>query len=459
VKLITYQFPKKPTKSTEVTVQLVDNLPEHIKRDSNLDPEDFKHGVFWDRNTQSYAAQLLSLDDTTSQLYEQTEPVEFIQDQRTRLENWYKLYREVSDSRQVRYYTSIEHIIEGQGIRNWDKFDKRYPQLQTQKPSPTEQILSQGLTQIVSTSRSQPLTPEGPTGALSTIIHNVTNPTNTPVTYSTYQLQTMATQVMNQGEGGVLYGAPPPFFKGESKEANRFLLTFKGWRAVNSKKKTMMNPYSRVALILTFIDREDVQDWKEHQLDLLNEQITNGHAQTEEYLWNEFEWAFKVAFKDSSKVLNAQTQLNKLQQDREGIKQYIVKFNHLLKQAKFDKDDKGLVNLFRKGLIPTLHESCIRSQPQPVSMQQWQDTAKKEHQIFQEIQHIRFQQGLGQPIPVPKQKVQQNPTRFWRAPGPNAMNVNLTTTTDPNLCLCYNCQKPGHIKANCQSPRVQQTNT
>jgi Retrotransposon gag protein/Zinc knuckle len=264
---------------------------------------------------------------------------------------------------------------------------------------------------------------------------------------------------MNQGEGGALYGAPPPFFRGDSKEADRFLLTFKGWRAVNSNKRAMMNPYSRVTLILTFIDGKDVQDWKEHKLDLLNKQIANGHTKTEEYLWNEFERAFKAAFKDLSKILNAQTQLNKLLQDGEGVEQYIVKFNRLLKQAGFDEDDKGLVNLFQKGLLPPLHESCMQSQPQPVSMQQWQDTAKREHQIFQEIQHVRFQQKLGQPILVPKQKVQQNPTQFWKAPGPNAMNVDLATTTDPNPRLCYNCQKPGHIKANCRSPRVQRTNT
>jgi Retrotransposon gag protein len=207
----------------------------------------------------------------------------------------------------------------------------------------------------------------------------------------TYQPQTMATPATNQGEGGALYRAPPPFFRGDSKEADRFLLAFKGWRAVNSDKRAMMNPYSRVTLILTFIDSEDVQDWKEHELDLLNEQITNGHTKTEEYLWNEFEQAVKAAFKDSSKILNAQTQLHKLLQDKEGVERYIVKFNCLLKQAGFDKDNKGSVNLFWKGLIPTLHESCIWSQPQPVSMQQWQDTAKKEHQIFREIQHVQFQ--------------------------------------------------------------------
>jgi Retrotransposon gag protein/Zinc knuckle len=433
----------------------VDDLPEHIKRDSNLDPEDFKHGVFWNRETHSYAAQLLSLNDETNQLYKQIEPVEFIQDQRTGLENWYKLYREASGDGPIRYFTSSEHIIEGQGVGNWDKFDERFSQPQTQKPSPTEEILSQGLTQIVSTSGRQPLTPEGPTGTLSTIIHNVTNPTNFPTTSTLHQTQTMTTQATNQGEGGVLYGAPPPFFRGDSKEADRFLLTFKGWRAVNSEKKAMMNPYSRVALILTFIDGEDVQDWKEHELDLLNERIANRHSKLEEYLWNEFEKAFKAAFKDSSKRLNAQTQLDKLLQDGEGVEQYIVKFNRLLKQAGFDEDDKGSVNLFQKGLLPPLLESCIRSQPQPISMKQWQDTAKKEHQIFREIQHAQYPQKLGQPIQTPRQKVQPNPTRFWRAPGPNAMNVDLATTTEQNPHLCYNCQKPGHIKANCRSPKVQ----
>jgi Retrotransposon gag protein len=169
----------------------------------------------------------------------------------------------------------------------------------------------------------------------------------------------MATQATNQGEGGTLYGAPPSIFKGDSKEADRFLLAFKGWRAVNSEKKAMMNPYSRVALILTFIDGEDVQDWKEHELDLLNERVANGHSKLEEYLWNEFEKAFKAAFKDLSKRLNAQTQLDKLLQDGEGVEQYIVKFNRLLKQAGFDEDDKGSVNLFKKGLLPPLLESCI----------------------------------------------------------------------------------------------------
>jgi hypothetical protein len=95
-------------------------------------------------------------------------------------------------------------------------------------------------------------------------------------------------------------------------------------------------------------------------------------------------------------------------------------------------------------------------------MKEWQEVAAKEQLIFCEIQHVRTQQGLGQYTPTPKLKFQTPPTCFWKAPGPNAMNVDLATTGDtPNMSthICYNCQKPGHIKAYCRSPRAPRINT
>jgi hypothetical protein len=158
--------------------------------------------------------------------------------------------------------------------------------------------------------------------------------------------------------------------------------------------------------------------------------------------------------------LNTQTQLDTLKQDKEGVKWYTVTFNHLLKQAGFDEDDKGSVSLYRKGLLPGLHEACIRHKPMPTSMKEWQEVAAKEQLIFCNIQHVQTQRGLGQHTPTPKPKFQTPPTHFWKAPGPNTMNVDLTTTGDnTSTCLCYNCQKPGHIKANCRSPRALHIDT
>jgi hypothetical protein len=96
----------------------------------------------------------------------------------------------------------------------------------------------------------------------------------------------------------------------------------------------------------------------------------------------------------------------------------------------------------------------------PTSMKEWQEVAAKEQLIFHEIQHIRTQRGLGQHTPTPKPKYQTPPTRFWKAQGPNAMNVDIINTGDnTSTRLCYNCQKPGHIKANCRSPKVPQIGT
>jgi hypothetical protein len=198
-------------------------------------------------------------------------------------------------------------------------------------------------------------------------------------------------QPIDIGEGGALFGAPPPSFNGDRSKSERFLLAFKGWKAANNAKKAMVNPYTWVAVALTFIEGEDVQDWKEHELELLDERVLNGHAKTKEYLWQEFERAFKAAFKDMGKMLDAQTQLDRLQQDKEGVERYTVKFNRLLKQAGFDEDDKGSVNLYRKGLLPGLHEACLRYKPAPSSMKEWQDVANKEQLVFRKIQHIRTQ--------------------------------------------------------------------
>jgi hypothetical protein len=81
----------------------------------------------------------------------------------------------------------------------------------------------------------------------------------------------MTTASTKTGESGALFGAPPPRFSGDRAKATNFLLAFKGWKAANNAKEAMINPYTRVAVALTFIEGEDVQDWKEHELELLEE--------------------------------------------------------------------------------------------------------------------------------------------------------------------------------------------
>ena len=129
---------------------------------------------------------------------------------------------------------------------------------------------------------SQPLTPEGPTGTLAAIAQAITQQTVNPIpvtpaepipqfTTTPTPLPTMAAVATDIGESGALFGAPPPHFSGDRSKATNFLLAFKGWKAANNAKKAMVNPYTQVAVALTFIEGEDVQDWKEHKHELLEE--------------------------------------------------------------------------------------------------------------------------------------------------------------------------------------------
>ena len=72
------------------------------------------------------------------------------------------------------------------------------------------------------------------------------------------------------GEGGGLFGTPPPIFNGDRTKAQTFLDAFAIWQLVNYKKDVIRDPYMRTALVLTFIKGDNVNNWAKHQLNLLN---------------------------------------------------------------------------------------------------------------------------------------------------------------------------------------------
>ncbi len=60
---------------------------------------------------------------------------------------------------------------------------------------------------------------------------------------------------------GSLKGSPPAKFDGDRKMAKKFLNDFKTYKFLNRKNETMRIPANRIALALTFIKGEHVQDW------------------------------------------------------------------------------------------------------------------------------------------------------------------------------------------------------
>ena len=65
----------------------------------------------------------------------------------------------------------------------------------------------------------------------------------------------------NKATKGSLKGSPPTKFDRDRKMAKKFLNNFKTYKFLNRKNKTMKIPANHMALALTFIKGEHIQDW------------------------------------------------------------------------------------------------------------------------------------------------------------------------------------------------------
>ncbi len=98
---------------------------------------------------------------------------------------------------------------------------------------------------------------------------------------------------------GSLKGSPPTKFDGDRKMVKKFLNDFKTYKFLNQKNETMRIPANCVALALTFIKGEHVQDWAHEVMKNMEDQLEstlNPMLETNEYHWDYFEDAFRDAF-------------------------------------------------------------------------------------------------------------------------------------------------------------------
>jgi len=276
------------------------------------------------------------------------------------------------------------------------------------------------------------------------------------------------------GEGGSLMGNAPPTFYGDRARAQEFLNTITIWKVVNYKKEVIRDPYTRTALVLTYIKGDNVNSWAKRQLDILNNKQQNNPDPTgapSETWWMDFEQAFKDTFTFTASKETALAQLEKLTMNKGDIDTYIATFDWLLAEAKFTCTDKGALEMFKRGLNMMLKVNCIKQKPKPVTMDKWQDAACEEHHDYLEVQ-----QALGRNLYNIKETILRNlqkpqPTKFWRAKGPNAMDVdNVRVSAIPKTQLyeterkgqltdeqrqalrmlgaCFFCRNTGHISRN-----------
>ncbi len=166
----------------------------------------------------------------------------------------------------------------------------------------------------------------------------------------------------NKPTKGSLKGSPPTKFDGDRKMAKKFLNNFRTYKFLNRKNETMKIPANHVALALTFIKGEHVQDWAHKLMKNMEERLEstlNPMLETNEYHWDYFEDAFRDTFTNTSEREDMDNKLQTLHMKEGNLNQFIAKFNRLANLAERNDETRGLIPLFRQGLPYRLAQACM----------------------------------------------------------------------------------------------------
>ena len=88
------------------------------------------------------------------------------------------------------------------------------------------------------------------------------------------------------GGGGKLGGNPPRIFDGTCSEADTFMNEFNLYHLTNIGADQVDNPMKRAALLLGFIQGENIKDWVKGWTVWALDQYNTGLAPTDEHYWN-----------------------------------------------------------------------------------------------------------------------------------------------------------------------------
>ena len=152
------------------------------------------------------------------------------------------------------------------------------------------------------------------------------------------------------GGGGKLGGNPPRIFDGTCSKVNTFMNEFNLYCLTNIGADQVDNPMKRAALLLGFIQGENIKDWVKCWTVWALDQYNTGLLFMDEHYWNTIARAFKQAFQDTGTTERAEEKLCHLSFTPGEVDGFIAKFESLANEAGYLLNARSTITLYASKL-------------------------------------------------------------------------------------------------------------
>jgi hypothetical protein len=142
---------------------------------------------------------------------------------------------------------------------------------------------------------------------------------------------------------------------------------------INQEAPTMQNAYTWMALALSFMRGQAINNWVIQQIKGLfvkcngdvGNRIPLTYCTNNEHLWVEFSRDFRQMFTDTASEQQAYGELANCIMGNKMIDKYIVRFEHLLQKAGWDHTLQGSLFQFKRGLDHRIYLKILQKEPMP----------------------------------------------------------------------------------------------
>ena len=410
-------------------------------------------------------------------------PIEFIQVNDSY--HWVRLRRN-----QDTWETNLAGIYNGPEIGWWLITDPQHPNYIYREQEASTSHTIAGVTTVLQQLPTRPNTPDHPT---------IMEGQQEDINVATGQAQAEVQNInIITSSNGALKGKPPLIFTGDRNTSRKFINNFDLWRLLNQHNDTMKKPLSRVVALLSYMDGDKVDAWKEEQMHILEKAANDGVQETDENLWKDFIERFRNAFTNQNQKEESYQKLCKLKQE-DSLDDFFAKFKQFAFEAGVPLDDKGTIETLKHGMSKGLTGAIINSpnfDPTadiPWTFKQWEEQARQSHLKWKAAaEFTQRRQGLFQAFKLSPRQNNNNPGRGgfgrnnnWRnknnrcttSQGGYHMDVNATVTSDINATTsgrqqhseakkaeliknnsCFYCEKPGHQANICRKKQADRGN-